>query len=136
MPKLNTIFVIIRWPLAVLCIHMLLTYTGGYYWWAHIDKAMHLLGGMSIAAGTIPALNYFKSQSWIGFINPLLFMVFIIAIVALTAVGWEFFEFILDHTLRTNMQPSVADTMGDLLCGLIGGTLIALAIIKSNKDTV
>lgn len=122
-----------RWPMAVLFVHVFLTYVGGYYWWAHVDKIMHLLGGMSIAAAAISGMHYAKQRQWISFINPYLTVLCIVAIVALIAVGWEFFEFILDHTLRTRMQPSVADTMGDLACGLVGGLLIAMKFALSRN---
>lgn len=122
----NRIKYLIRWPLTVLVLHIILTYIGGYYWWEYIDKIMHTLGGMSIAAATMQAIAYAKTKNIVGFIHPFLLISFVIAVVALVAVGWEFFEFILDHTLRTNMQPSIADTMGDLLCGLIGGTMVAI----------
>lgn len=125
---------LIQWPTLVLCVHIFLTYTGGYYWWAHVDKIMHLLGGMSIAASSLQLYPYAKSRGFIGVVHSSLLIVMVVAMVSFVAVGWEFFEFMLDHTFRTNMQPSVADTMGDLLCGLIGGTLIAFATRKNRID--
>lgn len=123
----------IKYPLTIIVLHILLTYTGGYYWWAHVDKIMHLLGGMSIAAAALQFYSYVKSRGLIAKMHPLLLIVLVAAVVSLVAVGWEFFEFILDHTLRTNMQPSVADTMGDLACGLVGGLLAAIKLVQSGS---
>lgn len=130
---MKKIFPIFKWPATVLCVHIALTYSGGYYWWAHVDKIMHLLGGMSIAAAALQFYSYAKSRRFMGTMHPLLLMVIVVAVVSLVAVGWEFFEFILDHTFRTNMQPSVADTMGDLLCGLVGGLLAAIKLVHSGS---
>lgn len=96
---------------------------------------MHLLGGISVAAGTMTAMQYARQKQWLGSTHPLLLMFLIVAIVGFAAIGWEFFEFILDDAFRTYMQPSVADTMGDLLCGLIGGAIIAVSKILFTQST-
>lgn len=124
---------LIIWPLGVLMLHLLLTVTGGYYWWAHVDKIMHVLGGMSIALSGLAALEMFAKTGELKISNRLIVVVTILGLVALAAISWEFLEFTLDHVAHTHMQPSLADTMGDLLAGLIGS--LPILLIQHNKPT-
>ena len=66
---------------------------------------------------------------------------FLLSFVALTGVGWECFEFLVDHTMGGTMQqlihPGVEDTMLDLISamtgGIIGTSLIAIPSKKVRK---
>jgi hypothetical protein len=117
---------LVVWPFGVLGLHALLTVSGGYYWWAHVDKIMHILGGMSIALSGIGAINFFSNRGDIKIRNSFITAVITLSFVAFAAVGWEFLEFTLDLIVHTHMQPSLIDTMGDLLAGLCGGGVIIL----------
>jgi hypothetical protein len=115
---------ILAWPLSVIVLHVLLIVTGGYYWWEHVDKVMHVLGGVSIALSGLSAVALLEQRGMLFIKSYFITVIIILALVALAAVNWEFFEYILDRTTNTHMQPSIADTMGDLLAGLVGGLLV------------
>lgn len=126
---------VILWPVCVLILHTLLTVIGGYYWWAHVDKIMHTLGGMAIALMGLDIIALFERQGLVQLRSKLFTAAIVIAFVCLAAVCWEFLEFILDHTVHTYLQPSLADTMGDLLAGLMGSTTIAaLKVLPARTD--
>lgn len=98
--------------------------TGWYYYprltW--VDIPMHFWGGL--VAGIWAYLVFIKNRSY-SFIEEVLI---VLGIVALVGVGWEFFEWILDHILSRwyifpRNQPSVDDVLGDLLMDLLGGVV-------------
>ena len=49
--------------------------------------------------------------------------------VSFVAVLWEFHEFLLDYFFHTAIQSSVADTMGDLFFGLVGGFIASIYMV-------
>lgn len=59
---------------------------------------------------------------------------FIVAFVALTAAGWECFEFLYDQITGGNMQTLIADglddTMWDILGALVAGIVVAFPLSK------
>lgn len=118
---------ILLWPIIVLALHTLLTITGGYYWWSHVDKIMHVLGGMSIALSGLAVIDFFTTRGELKISNRLITATIVLGLVALAAVSWEFLEFTLDNIARTHMQPSLVDTVGDLLAGLIGGSVVIVS---------
>lgn len=116
-------------PAAVLLLHILATAMGWYtaLWW--LDTPMHFLGGAAIAASSYYFLEDFsRRQKFHAQFKPLQILI-LIALTALAAVAWEFFEYALDATVRTAMQASVNDTMKDMAMGLLGAILAAGAIV-------
>jgi len=112
-------------PFAILIIHFFLIVSKLYllsYW---VAETMHVVGGIAIGftyffiLNFLEANNHFKAKSFIK-------VIFIISLVALTAVFWEFHEFVLDYFFHTGFQISNADTMLDLFLGLCGGTFISI----------
>jgi uncharacterized membrane protein YGL010W len=130
MYKINDIAHILKYPAVVIVIHLLLTYTGGYYWYGHTDTIMHFLGGASIAAASAEAGHLLERSGKLSMQSRFVRACILIAFTALAAVAWEFFEFTLDHTFGLAMQPSLADTMKDLLAGLLGGSTISLFRVR------
>ncbi|MCK4614905.1 MAG: hypothetical protein KAU14_08885 [Thermoplasmata archaeon] len=51
-----------------------------------------------------------------------------------SGVIWEFLEFSQDQLFDTNTQPSVVDTMQDLILDILGGLTMAIILIKGTKD--
>lgn len=98
-----------------------------------MDKIMHILGGMSIALSGIGVINFYITNGELRISNRLITATIILGFVALAAVSWEFLEFTLDHIAHTHMQPSLADTMGDLLAGLVGGSVVIVSKIPFAK---
>ena len=86
-----------------------------------IDIPMHFLGGLSIAFTGTLFFNFFKEEGFIGINRRFLSVFLIVALVSLTAVLWEFYEFLMFYFFGILMQPSLNDTIGDLFMGLLGG---------------
>lgn len=114
-------------PVVVLLIHEGNAHVfDAYGRWPSIDIPMHLLGGFAMAyffSGSLTILC--KHQ----LINPQDRFVRIILVFALTCVAvvfWEFAEWVADHTLGTFSQLGLDDTIGDMLCGILGGTVFLL----------
>ena len=54
-------------------------------------------------------------------------MVSILGFTALVTISWEVLEHFIDHFLGTRLQLSIPDTLKDMLVGLAGTALVALA---------
>ncbi len=93
------------------------------------DDYLHFFGGASIAFSVSYILNLLDRSGMIRIKNNLLQLCVVVALVALAAVLWECFEFISDILLGTVYQPSLADTMKDMILGLLGGTFVASRFI-------
>ena len=101
-----------------------------YYVWPELDIPMHFLGGFSMGlvamawwAKDIASIT-FTPSAWLS--NATFQWCVVIGFVATIGIGWEWFEFALDHIQIVNSligpsQTSVADTMGDLSLDLGGG---------------
>lgn len=139
---------IFRWPIAVLLLHVVVTFFGLYWHWHKLDNLLHFLGGASIGLMALALIDIFynafrkhkslseedsrssktASVQVAGLKMNLRFFfqtLFILGLVALFAVLWEFMEFLLDATANTQMQTDITDTMSDLALGLFGGLLVA-----------
>ncbi|MBI3623105.1 hypothetical protein HY212_03440 [Candidatus Pacearchaeota archaeon] len=100
------------------------------YTW--IDIPFHFLGGLSIAYTSILFLRFFREKGFIEINKRALSILFVVSLVILVAVFWEFYEFLMKTFFNLNMQPSVADTMKDLFMGLVGG--FAGALVFTGKQ--
>ena len=124
---------IVAAPLSVLVIHIIATISGGYELIQWLDKPIHFLGGIAIAISTYYLIAYFTENKKLQISWMPLQILAITAAVALSAVSWEFLEYYLDMTTASMMQPSVQDTITDMLMGLAGGMLTAIIISWRKK---
>ncbi len=97
---------------------------------------MHIGGGIAMGILALAFWNLFvKSVSlrtkkkWAA-VLPKIF--FVLGFVGLVGIGWEWFEFLFDEILSVRLawgiaQTSVADTMADLFCDLVGGLSAVVA---------
>jgi len=101
------------------------------------DSALHFLGGIWIAA-----LFFYIICTRVEFevekIPIFLLGLLSIGVVAIVAIGWEWFEFLFDaifniSTTLNLMQPGLPDTMYDLFFGIFGGTLYSFLVLKSRN---
>ena len=83
-------------PIFILLVHIILIPTGIYETYEWFDIPMHFLGGLSIAISYSKLIKYLEKEKIINKTPVEIFPVFIISFVVLTAVLWEFCEFILD----------------------------------------
>lgn len=86
-----------------------------------LDIPMHLIGGMSIGAGSIFLLRYLQERSLLKRVEGRLVYFWVIGCVGFSALMWEFYEFVFDYFFHTAMQLGPIDMAGDLFFGLVGG---------------
>lgn len=98
-----------------------------YRFFPRWDKFLHLISGPILTLmGYIIFLNLINKKVYKG-INPVLGILFGVFFSIACAGGWEIFEFTSDHLFGTNAQNnSLLDTMGDIICGTIGGTIMGI----------
>lgn len=97
-----------------------------------LDIPMHFIGGSAIGYSYVMLLNLFESRGAMGPMRRSVRILFIVSLVALTAVVWEWHEFIRDAVFGQKTQLGEADTMGDFFMGLLGG-LASTVIFVSRK---
>lgn len=86
------------------------------------DVFMHAFGGFAIAHMLTSIVRVYKISWWKN-IPALWNIIFICGFVMIFGVAWEWYEFLSDTFLKTTHQPSLADTMYDMLFDF-SGTLI------------
>lgn len=104
-----------------------------YRLWDGYDKAIHLLSGVFATFVMLEVINNCKIKD-----RRFAFLA-LISFVALTAVGWECFEFFYDQIFGGSMQQlirsGVEDTMWDLTAAMSGGLLTCFSwLIYSSKN--
>jgi|TARA_Y100000310_G_scaffold337250_1_gene423856 hypothetical protein len=113
-------------PVFVLIAHIFLLFVFDVYaifpWF---DIPMHFVGGVSIGIMYFLILKYSQRQNYLK-TNSFFNVLFIFALVSLTAVLWEFFEFSLTYLTGFSLQGNLSDTMLDLFLGMSGGLLTAI----------
>ena len=71
--------------------------------------------------------------------NKFIRIIFVLALVFLTAVFWEFFEFSAEYITGLGLQGTLEDTMQDLFFGIFGGLFAVVflehSILKSTSKT-
>ena len=93
-----------------------------YWQYPWIDIPLHFLGGVVAAL----AVSLIFRAELVAF-RPLTALLFIIGLAVLIGVGWEFFEWTLDHTVRLGLkQGDLTDTLTDLLMDILGASFTAL----------
>jgi len=114
----------------MLALHMVLLRIDAYSV-PHVDSFMHFVGGITLGVLVCGVLSGAVKLGWILPPGRFLLFVLIFSLVTTGAVFWEFFEWSVDTIMGTAMQPSIGDTMKDLLLGQLGATVYALAVISS-----
>ena len=99
----------------------------------HVDSFMHFAGGITLGILICGVLSRAVKLGWILPPGRLLLFILIFSLVTTGAVFWEFFEWSADTLMGTRMQPSIGDTMKDLLLGQFGAIVCAFAVISSSK---
>ena len=110
-------------PIIILIIDAFLDYYNIYQQITWIDIPMHFIGGVTLGFSFSLFLKLLQRKAYIGYMYELVFFIFVISLVSLTAVTWEFNEFILDMIDIEKRQLTLADTIADLFLGLLGGCI-------------
>ena len=112
-------------PLAVLIVLHVIFLLLDLYSVAHLDSVMHLAGGIVLAMCLYGFLVSAIDKGWCPDPGKIVSVILVVSLVTTGAVCWEFYEWISDRLFDTRLQPSVTDTVKDLLLGLLGGILYA-----------
>lgn len=133
MLKISNLIRSFWFPELVLVVHLVLFTTTRLYWdYPNIDIFFHVLGGFSAAHGFLNWLSLSETKKHIALSGSLATMITVLSLVTTIAVVWEFHEFILQHYLGIEMQPSIADTMLDLFLGMVGA-VAAVCLFQDRK---
>lgn len=93
------------------------------------DVPMHFMGGVAMAFVAYYGTLLFMKPHAVQSIPLVVDFLLVLGFVAIIGIGWEWFEFILDHVfvmLRPTIglsQASIGDTMADLFFDLLGGAV-------------
>lgn len=120
------------WPMLVLAFHLISQELGLYATLRWLDTPMHFLGGLAISYSSYYLFAHLETKNELKAV-PSVKMFLAIAITALAAVLWEFSEYASDSLLGTLMQPSIIDTLKDLMMGLLGAAVVAFYKKFKNK---
>jgi len=93
-----------------------------------IDIPMHFVGGMAMAYFLWTAFHLAGGAGMLGQPNLLAIAVLAFTSTVATAMFWEFAEYLSDQLVGTFSQPSLEDTLLDMLLGTIGAALVVGAM--------
>lgn len=128
MPKLRIAVKIFIAPALLFLFHLILSIKFHiYYTWPWFDVPMHFLGGASIALAAGIFFSHLYSRGVMKNMPRLMEIFLLISIAGLAGIIWEFAEFAGDYFLTNlSLQPSLADTMGDLASDLLGAFTVGI----------
>ena len=123
---LKTIAWFFIFPVFVLVAHLfLLLFFNFYSIFPWFDIPMHFIGGISLGITYFLILQFFQKKNYLR-MDSFFKVLFIFALVSLTAVFWELFEFSAEFLTGFDLQGTLNDTMLDLFLGMLGGFLTAV----------
>lgn len=107
-----------------------------FWWW---DVALHTVAGYGLTLIAFIILSIIYKQSDLNS-TAILTSIFAVSFALGVSVFWEIYEFAIDPFTKADMQPSLADTMWDLIVATLGSFLAVLSgwnyIRKNNvKDS-
>lgn len=118
-----------------------------FWWW---DSALHLISGVLLGViGFMLVYSFNKQNLFVekksdgskvtGVMMSPFFVAFFVFCFAVTmGVIWEFFEFFVDTFFGATMQPSLEDTMKDLILDAIGAFFVSVLsyfYLKFDKES-
>ena len=113
-------------PAAVLALHWVVYGLSIYERIAEVDAVIHLLGGAAVAHALGLAIAFGRQRGALELAPIQLESLALVTGTAVIAVGWECFEFILDRLIGTRLLGDLADTLSDLLFGLLGAAIYSV----------
>ena len=129
---LRTILWFFVFPVFVLVTHIFLLFFNIYRIFPWLDIPMHFIGGASLSITYFLILQFSQKENYLR-INSFFKVLFIFALVSLTAVFWELFEFSVEFISGWNLQGNLEDTMLDLFLGMLGGLFTAIFLESQVK---
>lgn len=139
----TTLFLLIT-TLGTVIAHAIGLWGGGYLYVPHFDTFVHILAGCWIGF----VIVYTKERFNFFHASPGTSIVIVGALTLVVGFGWELFEFLVakisltQFNVQTPIQPSIADTLKDLMTDVAGGTIAATLSVpalpssdRCQKDT-
>lgn len=130
---LKTISWFFIFPFLVLIMYLILMLVLKIYlifpWY---DIPVHFVGGASLAITYFLTLQYFQKEKYLD-MNSFFEVLFIFALVSLTAIFWELSEFFVSYLTGWISQGDLQDTMADLFFGILGGLFTAIFLESQVK---
>ncbi|MBU0635697.1 hypothetical protein KKE06_01605 [Candidatus Micrarchaeota archaeon] len=120
---MNKLLQIFAFPILVLVVHAILVFFQAYALFDWVDIPMHFLGGIAIGNSFFLLLKLWQQQGFLGKTDSRVFLLFVVSLVALIIVVWEFLEFGAGRLGLMCYRPDLVDTLQDLFLGLLGGIL-------------
>lgn len=109
-------------PILVFALHILaILVLDIYSRYPDFDVPMHFVGGAAIAYFFGACYRSADKLELLGRPSEIVFPPLILGLTSLAAVMWEFAEFVAERQFGIRTQPGLADTLLDLLMGLLGG---------------
>ena len=116
-------------PILVFIFGMLFWFFQGYNSFPWFDIPLHLIGGFAVGTTYFFVLKYFQKEGFLK-LNRIFNVLFVVSLVALTTVFWEFYEFIITMVTGVGFQGTLEDTMLDFALGLLGGLFSLVFLLK------
>lgn len=102
-----------------------------FYWYVSLwwfDMLMHTIGGMLVTfVGAAFLWKRLKNLPSLELFITLALFVFIIGL------AWEYYEYIVQFYIKSVHLADVADSISDLICDMVGGSIAALFVIQLKK---
>jgi len=99
-----------------------------------VDVLLHFLGGAWAAIAFFMLCGHlFDGRIFSNTWESSKILLLSISFAAFVGVLWEFHEFILSSVFGAYLQPSLPDTLGDLLMDILGGTVLGLLFLFSGS---
>ena len=112
-------------PIFIYLFNYVLLFLGGYDNWPKIGMLMHFIGGISVGSAFFLTLKYLQDKDYLR-MNKFFLIFFVVSLVSLTAISWEFYQFTFDYLFGTYLLGTLEDTLLDLFLGIFGGLSISI----------
>jgi hypothetical protein len=129
---------IVLFTICALVLGEIHTFYDIFPWW---DIFLHVFAGAGLAILMYSWLHQLTKHRQLK-ASPIFHTIFVFAATTTVLVIWEIYEFSIDilQWSDNKMQPSLTDTMTDLIVGLVGGLAICMygytALHKQKKNLV
>ena len=110
-------------PITLFILDIVLVMMNAYSRFDWLDMPMHFLGGVFTCYTAYSILTVYQEKTKTPEMNKKFATLFLIGIVAIVAIMWEFAEFGADLFFHLGLQQTVPDTLSDLFFGLSGATV-------------
>lgn len=96
------------------------------------SSVMHFLGGLMLGVTFFLLLNYLNKEKYF-FSDKFTRFIFTISLVALFAIFWEFYEYIMVNVFNLDWVLTYNDTIWDLFVDLVGGIIASVWFLARKK---